>query len=239
MQLSTIYGLVSQRLNEGAAAGGPISFPTLEIVAAINEGNRLFCLLTLGLEKTVAWSVPAATTFFHMLQLTSGGLIFPDWIVPLRITTTAGAKVRPGRIDQLWALDSQWVASPGAPYRYVHVGADLLALYSQPPAPGTILNVTYARCPLPLVLDADVPEIPAEYHPALEKYARYRMRQVDGGEPFKAALPLLADFLDAADKYAGYVRARNIGAGYDKMPFELVSFDRSRLIGADRSKSRR
>lgn len=238
MQLSTMYGLVSQRLNEGFGAGGPTSYPTTEIVAAISEANRLFCLLTLGLEKTVPWSVPAATTFFRMLQLTSGGnLVFPYWVAPLRISTATGAKVRPARIDQLWALDSQWPAVPGAPTRYAHVGADLMALYGQP-APGTVLNVTYARAPLALVNDADVPATPAEYHPVYVDYAIYRCRQVEGGAEFAKTLPLLESFLAAAGKYAAYVRARNAGAGYDKMPFELASFDRSRLIGLVRSKSK-
>jgi len=224
-----MYALVSQRLNEGFGAGGPTFYPTVEIVAALNEAQRVFVLLTLGLETTVPWVVPAATTFFHML------VTFPDWVVPLRIATTAGAKVRPGRFSELWSLDSQWPQSPGAPNRYVHAGADLLAVYGQPAAPVT-LNVTYARCPAPLVLDADVPEIPAEYHPELEKYARYRLRQVEGGEPFAAALPLLAEFLDAAGKYADYVRARNKGSSYDAQPFELASFDRSRLIGMSKQK---
>jgi hypothetical protein len=234
-----MYGQVSSRLNEGFGAGGPTFYPTVEIVAAINEANRLFCLLTLGLEKTTAWSVPAATSFFHMLQLSTGGnLIFPDWIVPLRIATAAGAKVRPARIDQLWALDSQWPAVPGSPSRYAHVGADLVALYGQPASTGTTLNVTYARAPVTLVNDTDVPETPAEYHPPYVDYAIYRCREVEGGEEFAKTLPLFDGFLAAAGKYAGYVRARNVGAGYDKIPFELDSFDRSRLVGRSASKSR-
>lgn len=231
MQLSTMYGLVSQRLNEGFGAGGPVFYPTLEIVAALNEAQRFFCLLTLALEKTTAWSVPSGTTFFRMLQLTTGGnLIFPDWIVPLRITTTAGAKVRPGRLDDLSSLDSQWMAQPGAPYRYAHLGADLLAIYGQPAAGGTTLNVTYARSPLVMAADADTPEIPGEYHPALVSYAIYRVRQVEGAQEFAKAIPLLGEFLDAAAKYAAYVRARNRGGQYDKVPFEIEAFDRSQLL---------
>jgi hypothetical protein len=224
MQLSAMYGQVSQRLNEGFGAGGPTFYPTLEIVAALNEASRLFCLLTLGLEVQAPWAVPANTTFFHMLST------FPDWIVPLRITTPAGAKVRPARLDELAALDSQWPASPGAPYRYASLGADLLALYGQPAAIGTTLNVVYARCPLTLAADTDIPETPAEYHPAYVGYAIYRCRQVEGGSEFQKALPLLDEFLTAAAQYAGYVRARNAGSGYDKSPFELAGFDRSRLI---------
>lgn len=223
-----MYGLASQRLNEGANQGGPTFYPTLEIVAAINEAQRDFCLLTLGLEKTTAWPAAAATTFFHMLTTNSG--LFADWIAPLRIATTAGAKVRPSGLQELTSLDSQWIASPGNPYRYAHVGADLLGLYQQPAA-GATLNVTYARAPVVLVNDTDVPEIPAEYHPQLVSYSIYRCRQAEGGEEFAGALPLFDGFLDAAQKYADYVRARNLGQGYDNMPFELAAFDRSPLMG--------
>jgi hypothetical protein len=219
-----MYGQVSQRLNEGAAAGGPTFYPTLEIVAAINEASRLFCLLTLALETTVAWNAAAATTFFHMLT------IYADWIVPLRITSTAGAKVRPARFTDLWALDSQWPASPGNPYRYAHAGSDLLALYQQP-AGGAALNVTYAQAPEVLVADGDIPATPAEYHPSYVDYGIYRCRQAEGGDALAAALPLLENFLAAAGKYADYVRARNIGQGYDRAPFELDNFDRSLLVG--------
>lgn len=223
MQLSTMYGLASQRLNEGANQGGPTSYPTLEIIAALNEAQRLFCLLTLALEVTAAWAPAIATTFFHMLT------IFSDWIAPLRIATSTGAKVRPSGLEELTALDSQWIASPGNPYRYVHVGADLLGLYQQLLA-GATLNVTYARCPVVMVNDTDVPEIPAEYHPELVKFAIYRCRQMEGGEEFAKTLPMLDEYLDAAQKFADYVRERNQGTRYDNLPFELSSFDRSALL---------
>ena len=222
-----MYGLVSSRLNEAGPAGGPTFYPTVEIVAALNEANRLFCLLTLALETTVAWNVAAATTFFHMLT------IYADWIVPLRLTAASGAKIRPARLSDLWALDSRWPASPGNPSRYCHSGSDLISIYQQP-AGGAVVNVTYARAPVALVVDGDVPETPVEYHPLYVGYAIYRCRQVEGGQEFAKALPLLAEFLGGAFEYADYVRARNIGAGYDKAPFELKGFDRSRLIGVKR-----
>lgn len=222
-----MYGLASQRLNEGANQGGATSYPTLEIVAALNEAQRLFCLLTLGLEKTTNYAFAGATTFFHMLTVGSGA--FADWIVPLRIATAAGAKVRPSGLEELTSLDSQWVSSAGNPVRYVHVGADLLGLYQQPAA-GAGLNVTYARAPLVLVLATDVPEIPAEYHPSLVKYGIYRCRQSEGGDEFAKVLPLLNDFLDDAQKYGEYVRKRNLGNRYDNVPFELEAFDRSQLM---------
>ena len=227
MNLAEMSQLVSERLNE---ADAPTYYPSGEITAAINESYRCFCLLTLALETTVAWIVPPATTFFHMLTA------FPAWIVPLRITNAAGAKVRPARLSDLWALDSQWVSSPGAMKRYSHNGADLLALYPQPPG-GDLLTVTYATAPAALVEDTDTPAIPANLHIQLVGYAQYRCRQVEGGEAFARALPLFGEYMDAAEKYGAYIRARNIGAGYDRAPFELKGFDRSRLVGLSKTKA--
>ena len=227
-------GRVSARLAEGNS--GPVYYPRAEIVAALNEANRFFCLLTLGLETTAVWSVPSATTFFHMLSY------FPDWIAPLRITTVSGAKVRPARLNELTALDSGWMGSPGSPTRYCAMGADFLALYPQPPVPtppatGTTLNVTYARAPLTLANDSDEPETPAEYHPKYVDYGIYRMRQGEGSQEFAKALGYLDSFFEGAQHYAAYVRARNLGSRYDKTPFEIESFDRSgmRKPGQDRS----
>ncbi|MBV9448567.1 MAG: hypothetical protein JO345_21995, partial [Streptosporangiaceae bacterium] len=111
MQLQDMQARVSQRLDEGAGAA---FYPTAEITAALNEAQRFFCLLTLCLEKTATWSVPSygsngSSPFFHMLGT------FTDWIAPLRISTAAGAKVRPARLEDLNSLDSQWWNAPGAP----------------------------------------------------------------------------------------------------------------------------
>ncbi len=228
MNLAEMSQLVSERLNEGQT--GPIYYPASEITAALNESLRLFALLTLGLENTVAWIVPAATTFVHMLT------VYPDWIVPLRVTSSAGSKIRPARLSDLWSLDSAWVSSPGTPVRYSHNGADLLALYHQPPG-GDLLTITYAQAPAALVEDTDVPAFPANLHVQFVNCAISRMRQVEGGAQFASALPLLAEFMDAAQKYGDYIRARNKNGSYDRAPFELSGWDRSRLVGLGKSKT--
>ena len=116
------------------------------------------------------------------------------------------------------------------PQRYNHAGDDFLSLYQQPAATGTTLQVTYARAPLALAADTDVPEVPAEYHPKLVDYAIYRMRQAEGAQEFEKALKYFDSFLDGAQHYGAYVRSRNLGSRYDKVPFELESFDRSGLL---------
>jgi hypothetical protein len=222
LTLGEMQARVSQRLAEGAT--GPVYYPAAEITAALNEADRLFVLLTLGLERTTTWSVTAATPFFHMLT------VFPDWIAPLRIRTATGAKVRPARLEDLTSLDPGWMAQPGAPVRYAALGADFLAVYPQP-AQAVTLTVTYARSPVAMVSPAATPETPAEYHPIYVDYAVNRLRQVEGGQEFQKSLPYLGSFMQGASRYAGYVRARNLGSRYDKLPYELELFDRSAMLG--------
>jgi len=222
LTLAQMQTRVSERLAEGGT--GPVYYPAAEIIGALNEADRLFVLLTLGLERTTTWTVTAATTFFHMLS------VFPDWIVPLRIRTATGAKVRPARLEDLTSLDPGWLSRPRAPLRYAALGADLVAIYPQPAA-GATLTVTYARGPVTMVSAADVPETPAEYHPLYVDYGVNRLRQVEGGQEFQKSLPGLGSFMEGAGRYATYVRARNLGGRYDKVPFELELFDRSAMLG--------
>lgn len=222
-----IIGRVSERLAEGAI--GPTFYPRREILAAVNEAQRFFAFLTLGLEKTDTWTIPAYSTngnsaFHHMLQY------FPDWIAPLSIATQAGVKVRPTGLEALAGLDSQWWNSPGSPTRYTARGVDLVGIYKQPAGSLVQLEVTYARAPLALVDDTDVPEIPAEYHGLLPNYGIYRCRQVEGGQEFQKTLAGLDEFFEGAGRYAKYVRTRNLGARYDTLPFELQKFDRSKML---------
>ena len=225
MQLQDLTNRMGQRLDE---AGGAVYYPLAQQIAALNEAQRFFCLLTLGLEKTATWTVPAyadngSSPFHHMLGY------FSDWTVLLRFATTSGAKVRPGRLSDLAAADSLWWRRPGNPTRYAALGVDLVALYGQP-ATSITLKATYARAPVPLVNATDIPEIPEEYHPDLIPYGIYWLRQTEGGQEFEKTLPGLDLFLSAAQRYADYVRARNRGSGYDQEPFELASFDRSKLL---------
>ena len=214
MQLSDMQALCSQRLNEAAA---PVFYPDDEITRALNEADRTFCLLTLALETTAAFTPTA--TFTHMLGP------FPDWLVPLRIATFGGAKVRPCRFNDLWGLDSNWPAASGPTTRYVAAGGDLVAVY---PFQSATLNVTYARAPVAMVNATDTPATPAEYHTNYVDYAVYRLRQVEGGAVLAGVIPLFDEFMAAAKEYAAYMRARNVGAGYDTLPAEFALADRSK-----------
>ncbi len=228
LPLGALQNRVSQRLDEGLI--GATYYTLAEITARINEGYRFFVLLTLGLETTAVVPLAAATTFYHMLSA------YPDWILPLRVYSSAGAKIRPATLAELDSLDSGWTNSPGAPLRYIARGFDLFGIYPQPAAPGTNVIVTYAQAPADLVNAGDVPLIPPEYQLSLVDYAIYALRQKEGGQEFLKTLPYFDRFLSDAQEYGEYVRTRNLGNRYEATPFELSLFDRSRL-GIDRAKT--
>lgn len=208
-------------MNEGNS--GPVYYTAAEILAGLNEAQRFFVLLTLGLEKTVQVTWPAATPFQHMLP------VLPDLIVTLRVANATGGKIRPSRLEDIGALDGNWLNRPGTITRYTAVGADLVGVYAQPTEVCT-LNWTYARAPVPLVDPTDVQEIPEEYAPRLVDYAIYRVRQVEGAQELEKSLKYFGSFLDGATHYGKYVRSRNLGSRYDKVPFELEGYDRSKLL---------
>ncbi len=209
-----------KRLDEDTAA--PVTYTLADVKAALNEGYLFFVLLTLCLEKTVSYTVQAATTFQHALTDQA------DFLAPLRVRAGA-AKVRPATLADLDALDPAWKAATGSVSRYGCLGFDLLFFYKRLAAPGTV-ELTYAYSPAEMAADGDVPAIPGEYHPVLPQYAVYRVRESLGAEELVRGLGDLETFLLDAGQLARQVRARSIALGYDKLPFELEKFDLSRLL---------
>lgn len=191
----------------------------------LNAAQRLFVLFTLCLETTVTptWIGGAVT---RRMMLT-----YADWLVPLRIRVSGGAKLKPCRLADLAALDTGWTARAGTPSRYSHSGFDLLALYKQPSG-DTALSLTYARGPAVLNLDADIPEIPVRFHPGLVDASIPLARVKEGAQEWTKVLPLWDRFMDGVQEEAGIVRARSRELGYDAIPPEIQRFDRSRLLKA-------
>ena len=226
MFTSDLQTRVLERLGEDP--NSPVYYTAANALSWLNAAQRLFVLLTLCLETTNTLQLAGGAAFYSMLTIAA----FQDWLLPLRVRITGGAKLNPARLAELAALDAAWSVSPGAPTRYALLGFDLLGIYQQPPAGVAMsLQITYARCPDPLLGGFnESPEIPAEFHPALADWAIPLMRAREGGQDFQKVLPLWDRGLDAATKLADYVRARNKEQGYDYMPVELRRIDRSKML---------
>jgi hypothetical protein len=216
--------------------------------AAINEGQRLMAFLALPLEATREFVLTPGVSTYRMLaegwsdwlvplrvrvsnDTATGATAEFDAQEPgaamfneqayTGLTVTAAPKLRPATIYQLTALDPAWLNATGAPTRYGVIGADLLFLDKSPVQEGTKLLITYARSPVPLVADGDVPEIPDADHQALIQYGEFRLRANEGGQELASAAGLLKSFLECAKQRADQVRARSAAQGYDVSPAEL------------------
>lgn len=195
-----------------------------EALAWINAAQRITAFLTLFLETTATFStLDTGQPFYSMLQT------FSDWMLPLRVRLASGAKVRPMRLQDLGALDANWTVSPGTIQRYCLRGFDLLGLYQQPPD-ATPLSITYARSPVTLVSNSDVPELPDEYHPTLIDAAIVLCRAKEGAQEFQKVQPLWNAYLDEVGRLGELVTHRSKERGYDRLPVELARIDRSRLF---------
>ncbi|MFH1110987.1 MAG: hypothetical protein V1790_17580 [Planctomycetota bacterium] len=224
MTLSALRTEVWQRLDEPDDGTGYYS--SAEVSAALNRSQRLFVLLSLCLETTGALPLTAALAWYHMRDT------FPDWLVPLRVNLGT-SKIRPATVAQLAALNCYWETVEGTVERYVHLGLDSLAVYRHPAAPGTSLAVIYARTPVVMSANGDIPEIPEQYHPDLIEAAIPFLRLKEGGQALESALPLMQRFIECAGKAARYVRARSLDLRYDTVPAETITTDLSRALKQD------
>jgi hypothetical protein len=222
MTVSDLVARCQERLHEDPSITTPVYYPYAEVLSALNRGQRMFVLLTLCLETTVTF-VGNNSAFYEMRSY------FPDWMLPLRISTVSGMRVRPVRLADLDALDSQWIVATGTTTgRYAALGFEFLATYPASTAP---LIVTYAQAPPAMVQETDVPAINEDYHPALIDFAIPWLRMKEGGQEFEKSLVYLKRFFSEADREAAYVRQRNLAARYDNLPFELRRLDRSKFMG--------
>ena len=220
MNLSTLRASVLERLGEASGVSG--YYDAADANDALNRSQRLFVLLTLCLEGSGTITTAAATAWYMLrTQIT-------DWMVPLTLEFD-GAKVRPARLSELDALSATWQATAGDPERYALSGMELLALYKQTAGIDT-LDVIYARCPARLYVDADVPEIPVEYHELLVDPSVAMLRLREGGQELEKVKPLFGRFMGGAKELGNYVRRRSLDLRYDRLPAELDRYDLSRLL---------
>lgn len=200
-------------------------YPPQNVLDALNEAQRFFCMLTLCLEKTASFPLTGGTVFYHVRQT------LPDWLVPRRLLNSNGMRLRPCRLHELDAVNSGWQSTPGTPQRYALAGIDLLATYPQSAAADT-LTMVYACAPAALAAQTDTPQIQENSHFALANYAAYALRQAEGGQELRKFLGYFNDFLDEAQRVQQLVKAKNRDAQYETAPFEVSLMDRSRLIGS-------
>jgi hypothetical protein len=185
------------------------------VLDAINEAQRLFCLVSLCLETSETFPLAANTALYNVLPALSG-------FVLARRIYYGGRLLRPASLAQLEAVEANWQSSLGTPARYALCGLDFLAVYPQT-STASQLTIVHVRPPVPLVNLSDVPEIRPASHWALASYAAWAVRQVEGGQEFAKFQTYFDEFMAEAQIVAGLVRQRTRDSGLEvAMPFELT-----------------
>ncbi len=195
-----------------------------EINHGLNVGQRLWCLLTLCLERTVDFLLSTDGRAFYSIsdQIT-------DYLVPLRVSLY-GVRLKADTMHNLDLRSTTWRKTAGDPVRYAQHGFDLLAITPQPTTGMPVLAITYAAEPAEMVFDSDVPDIEAEQQIWLEDFATWYALLKNGGAELKAGVMYLNQFLDAAAKYGHFTRARSKAQMYDNYPPDLSTFERGRFL---------
>jgi hypothetical protein len=209
----------------------PVYYPRDMAVFCLNWAQRLFCLLTLCLEKTVSFTLGANTAHYKISDQ------IPDFIVPLRVSFN-GVRVRPrklGDLDRLGAWSRALVTdggqTPATIKYYAQHGMDGLAIYPSLTGSGT-LSITYAAIPPDLVANSDIPVIQPEQQVHLPDLATWLIRLPEGAiEGVDLTQMPGQRGLEAMAKYAEFVRARVKGLAYDyEPPLDVKLQDISRLF---------
>lgn len=199
-------------------------YTAAEVLHALNVMQRLFCLLTLCIERTVTFTLTNGVAFYEIDNQIS------DFLVPLRVSHS-GTRLRNETIHNMDLRDGAWRTRPGNPRRYAIEGVSpgILAITPRPASGSHTLAFTYAAEPAALVLETDVPEIAPEQQPHLVDGAYWWLRLKEGGAEFAAAGQYLQRLLAATSKYASFTRARSRAQSYDSIPYDLATFDKSRF----------
>jgi hypothetical protein len=232
MTLTDITARVQERLL--AAGGAP--YPEERIVEAVREGQHVFALLTLCIERTAAVQLRADRALWDIRE------DIPDWIVPLRIrcerTTSGGGwnrpewdseewnepggaaaartRVLPARLQELDALDPAWqLARAETVRRYGSQGLGLFWVHPVPQDELVLLRVTYAADAGPDI------EIPEEYRPALASYAVSTLPLALGGSELRQTEEDWLRFTAAVNECRAKVRARARAQRFDNEPAEI------------------
>lgn len=225
MDVGTIKTRAWQRLDDTDPG---TFYGATSVLDSINKGQRLYALLSLCLERTKNFTVSASTTFYTPRSVSG----FSDWLFPLRITS-GGTRVKPFKLHELDALDSQWITrthTGGKALRYCSLGFDFLAVTPTPSSGTETLSVTYCAEPAALTVDGNTPEIPEEDHPYLVDFVIYHQSLQEGGGEFQSRLSYLERFLEGVVKRRTLTRNRAIAQSYDYVPSELKLNDLSRLF---------
>lgn len=125
---------------------------------SINEGYHMVSLLTQGCELTASFYMDGSMYFRYIPR---------DAVVPISVSFD-GTRLFPTRLSDWDGLSTTWMSDAASEPVYYACNNLLsswpeLWVYPRPETTGT-LRLVYAAVPTKLVMEADIPRLPAEHH---------------------------------------------------------------------------
>ena len=192
MTLAEIRAAVYRKLDSDSTS---LRYPSATVTQLINDGYSYMA--------TRSFCVMASST----LTPVAGQLIYDlptDCVRVMRVFRTDTAEmvwpVDMARLDHKW---SNWESATGTRFQwYFMLGLDRIVIgpiFSA--VGGEAYSILYAQNPAEMDDDADVPEIPREYHEDLQDYATGRALLLDGSQEWlEKATKYLGDFQQATQR---------------------------------------
>jgi hypothetical protein len=165
----------------------------------VNEGIEQFLTASKVTVRTAALAVTAGTGDY---TLDTDILSFESaWYAPSDNSTPVLLEpVSPRQIEQARRVET---TAGTAPRHFALAGADLLMLYPTPASDDDLLHILYVPRPDVMSLTADSPassafgSIPAEYHYAIEAYAKWKTGESEEHQPSQFGQVFKAQYQEA------------------------------------------
>ena len=166
------------------------------IDAWVNEGIVQLLRDTKVWQKTASLSVTAGSGDY---TLDTDIIAMTDlWYSPAN--NVQDTLLEPVDSREIERMRRQQTAADVSPRYYALQGAHLLRLYPLPGSDSDTLHITYTPRPAALSATADTPtteangNIPAEYHPLIEAYAKWKAGEAEEHKPSEFGLKWQAEY---------------------------------------------
>lgn len=171
MNFGKITDNVLRRLTESQTTGAAVTWNRADVQATINVGYLDFCEQTGMVEREAELSCVAGLPYMDMRT----AFAYPFLGLRRMYSRAVSQTMKPTSLKLLDDRDNRWEMGGASALRFFTRGLYVLGLYPVP-ATGQQFRASVTSLPDEMVLDTDEPEIPEDFHEALELYAVYDLK---------------------------------------------------------------
>ena len=166
MNLGQITDNVLRRLTESQTTGATVTWVRADVQASINDGYLDFCEQTSMIEREAEISSVAGLPYMDMRT----AFAYPFLGLRRMYSRAASQTLRPTSIKLLDSRDNRLEMGGASALRFFTRGLYVLGLYPVP-STGQQFRVSITSLPDQMCDETDEPELPEEFHEALEPFA--------------------------------------------------------------------